>query len=85
MAEVEIGLVSDFFARPVVAGVKLTAPLRLGDRIHIRGHNTDLEFTVESIQIENVAVQEAPVNTAVGIKVPDRVRDGDHVYKVTED
>lgn len=83
MAEIEIGRVSAFFARPVVAGIQLTAPLRVGDRIHIKGHTTDLELTLESLQIDNVNVQEAPANTAVGIKVPGRVRDGDRVYKAT--
>ena len=48
MPEVEIGKVSDFFARPVVAGVELTAPLKMGDRIHITGHTTDIEFVIEN-------------------------------------
>ncbi|MBF8265831.1 MAG: Translation elongation factor-like protein, partial [Dehalococcoidia bacterium] len=42
MVEVEIGTVNDFFARPVVAGIILTAPLKAGDKIHIKGHTTDL-------------------------------------------
>ena len=84
MPEVEIGKVSDFFARPVVAGIELTAPLKVGDRIHITGHTTDMELTVESMQINNVGVTEAKVGAAVGIKVPDRVRRGDTIYKVTD-
>lgn len=82
MAEIEIGQVSDFFAHPVVAGVELSAPLKLGDRIHILGHTTDLEFTVDSIQIDRRDVTEAGPGASVGIKVPDRVRGGDRVYKV---
>ena len=84
MPEVEIGKVSDFFARPVVAGIELTAPLKAGDRIHIMGHTTDMELTVESMQINNVDVKEAKAGDAVGIKVSDRVRRGDTVYKVTD-
>mgnify|MGYP001276421899 CR=1 FL=1 len=84
MPEVEIGKVSDFFAKPVVAGVELTVPLRAGDRIHIFGHTTDLEMTVESMQIDNAVVQEAKAGDAAGIKVPDRVRRGDTVYKITD-
>lgn len=83
MAEVEVGKVSTFFARPVVAGIDLTAPLKIGDKVHIKGHTTDVEVTVESMQIHNVNVQEAKVGDSIGIKVPDRVRPGDHVYKVT--
>ena len=84
MPEEEVGKVSDFFARPVVAGIELTAPLKVGDRIHIKGHTTDLELTVAEMQINNVNVTEGKVGDAIGIKVPDRVRGGDRVYKVTE-
>ena len=84
MPEEEVGKVSDFFARPVVAGIELTAPLKVGDRIHIKGHTTDLELTVASMQINNVNMTEGKVGDAIGIKVPDRVRGGDRVYKVTE-
>ena len=84
MPDVEIGKVSDFFARPVVAGIELTAPLKLGDKIHIQGHTTDIEMIVESMQINNVDVKEAKPGDAVGIKVSDRVRRGDKVYKVTD-
>lgn len=84
MAEEEIGQVMDFFARPVVAGIDLTASVKVGDKIHIKGATTDMDLTVESMQIDNVDVQEAKAGDAIGIKVPDRVRRGDRVYKVTE-
>lgn len=84
MAEEEIGQVMDFFARPVVAGIDLTASVKVGDKIHIKGATTDMEITVDSMQIDNVDVQEAKAGDAIGIKVPDRVRRGDRVYKVTE-
>ena len=83
MPEVKIGEVSDFFAHPVVAGIQLTAPLKVGDRIHMVGHTTDMELTVDSIQINNVNVKEAKAGDAIGIKVSDRVRRGDTVFKVT--
>jgi selenocysteine-specific translation elongation factor len=83
MPEVEVGAVSDFFAHPVVAGIELTAGLKIGDRIHICGHTTDMELTVDSMQINNAPVIEAKAGDAIGIKVSDRVRRGDKVYKVT--
>ena len=83
MPEVEIGNVSDFFARPVVAGITLSGTLKVGDKIHIKGHTTDIELIVESMQINNVNVTEGKAGDAIGIKVPDRVRAGDHVYMVS--
>ena len=84
MPEEVIGKVSDFFARPVVAGIALTGTLKLGDKIHIKGHTTDIEITVDSMQINNVDVKEAKAEDAVGIKVSERVRRGDTVYKVID-
>jgi len=76
--------VTDFFSRPVVAGIELTATLKLGDKIHIKGHTTDMEFTVDSMQINNVDVKQAKAGDDIGVKIPERVRRGDSVYKVTE-
>ena len=84
MPEELIGNVTDFFARPVVAGIELTAALKLGDKLHIKGHTTDLEFTVDSMQINNVNVEQAKAGDLIGIKVSERVRRGDTVYKVTD-
>ena len=84
MPEEEVGKVSDFFARPVVAGIDLTATLKMGDKIHIKGHTTDMELIVESMQINNVNVEQAKAGDAVGIKVSERVRRGDTVYKVID-
>ena len=83
MPEEQIGTVTEFFARPVVAGIQLTAPLKVGDKVHIKGHTTDLEVTVQSMQINNVNVQEAKSGDSVGIKLTDRARRGDAVFKVT--
>ena len=79
-----IGKVSDFFAQPVVAGIELIGTLNVGDKIHIKGHSTDLELTVDSMQINNVNVTTAKAGDAVGIKVSDRVRKGDTIYKVVD-
>ena len=83
MAEILIGTVSDFFARPMVAGLELSSPLKIGDTIHIKGHTTDITMTVDSMQIDNANVTEANTGAAVGIKLPDRARKGDAVFIVT--
>jgi selenocysteine-specific translation elongation factor len=84
MPEKEIGKVSDFFARPVVAGIEMSGSIKLGDKIHIKGHTTDMEFVVDSMQINNANVTEAKAGDSVGIKVNERVRRGDAVFKVTD-
>ena len=84
MGEVEIGKVTDFFAKPVVAGIELSGALKVGDRIHVKGSTTDMEVVVESMQIDRVNITEGKPGDLVGIKVLDRVRPGDKVYKVTE-
>jgi selenocysteine-specific translation elongation factor len=84
MPEEVIGKVSDFFAKPVVAGIELTAALKVGDKIHIKGHTTDLKMDVDSIQINNAQVTEAKAGDSIGVKVSERVRGGDTVYKVTD-
>ncbi|MFA5399400.1 MAG: translation elongation factor-like protein [Dehalococcoidia bacterium] len=84
MAEVEIGLIVDFFARPVVAAIELTGEIKVGDKIHIKGHTTDMEVIVDSMQIHNQSVPAAKAGDAIGIKVSDKVRHGDKVYKIVD-
>lgn len=82
--ETLVGTVNDFFAKPVVAGIELTGTLKIGDKIRIKGHTTDLELVVESMQIDNKNVTEAGAGDAIGIKITDRARNGDSVYKIED-
>ncbi len=84
MEEILVGTVTDFFSHPVVAGIQLTGPVKTGDLIRIKGATSDLEFVLSSMQIEHDTVSDANDGDIVGVKVPDRVRRGDHVYKVIE-
>ena len=84
MPEEAVGKVNDFFARPVVAGIEMSGTLKVGDKIHITGHTTDIEMVIGSMQINNANVDEAKPGDSVGIKVPDRVRRGDTIYKVVD-
>lgn len=80
---VEVGRVSHYFTRINVAVVELKAPLAVGDRILIKGPTTDLEQVVESMQIEHEDVQRAEAGQSIGLKVNNRVRENDTVYKIT--
>jgi translation elongation factor EF-1alpha len=76
-----IGTITHYFGHLSVAAVALEAQLKVGDRIHIRGHTTDLVQQVDSLQIEHAAVQQAGPGDDVALKVNDHVRIGDHVYR----
>ena len=84
MEKKEIGRVSHYFGNPQVAAIVLTDGLKVGDTISIQGHTTDFEVVVESIQIEHDSLEEAKAGDNVGIKVPEKVREHDVVYKIIE-
>ncbi|HDI06815.1 MAG TPA: translation elongation factor-like protein [Candidatus Bathyarchaeota archaeon] len=79
---VEVGRVTHYFTKISVAVVELSAPLAVGDRIRIRGPTTDFEQTVESMQIEHENVERAEAGQSIGLKVKERVREKDRVYKI---
>lgn len=85
MAEVNIGYVKDYFAKVGVAAIEITeGQLTVGDTIHIKGHTTELTQRVDSIQLEHQALQHAEPGQLIGIKVRERVRQHDQVFKVTD-
>jgi putative protease len=85
MAEEEIGVVRHYFDHINVAAIEITAgELNVRDTIHVKGHTSDFSTTVDSMQIEHESVQQAKVGDAIGIKVPEKAREHDKVFKVTE-
>ena len=86
MAEIKIGEVVKFFSKPSVAAVKITdGELSIGDRIKYSGHTTDFIDEVKSLEVDNKSVSKAVAGDFIGVKVSDRVRPGDEVFKVTAD
>ncbi len=79
--EVKVGEVIKFFAKPSVAAVKATGPIKVGDELHFKGATTDFVDMVASMQIDNADVTEVGSGALVGIRIKDRVRPGDHVLK----
>lgn len=80
----KVGEVTHYFTRIGVAVVDVTAPVKIGDRIAIKGMTTNFEQTVESMQIEMEDIKEAKPGDDIGMKVVDRVRKGDIVYRLVE-
>lgn len=77
---VAIGRVTHYFTHLGVAAISLDHPLEVGERIHIRGHTTDLVQTVDSMEVEHRHVERAGPGDDVAIKVDDHVRDHDLVF-----
>jgi len=79
-----VGKVSHYYTKIGVAVVELNDTLKIGDKISIEGNTTNFEQIVDSMQIEHQDVQEAKAGDSIGLKVIDRVREGDKVYKILE-
>jgi putative protease len=80
---VEIGRITHFFSKISVAVIELKATLKVGDTIAIKGPTTDFEQVVDSMQIEHENVPKADAGQSIGLKVAQRVRETDIVYKKT--
>ena len=86
MAEEEqVGVVAKFFAKPSVAAVKVTqGTIKSGDTLRFVGHTTDFVDQVTSMEVNNQSVDEAKAGDFIGLKVKERVRENDRVYKVLD-
>jgi translation elongation factor EF-1alpha len=83
MEEVAIGSIEKYFGKIGVAAIKITSgELKVGDKIHIKGHSTDFEQTVDSMQVEHLTVETAGPGTDVGIRVKEKVHEKDTVFVV---
>ena len=79
--EKEVGLVTHFFSKIDVAVIKLKDELSVGDKILFRGSTTNFDQIVKSMQIEHESVEKAKAGQSIGLKVKDKVRENDVVYK----
>jgi hypothetical protein len=78
-----IGVVTHYYSHPSVATLRIeSGTLRVGDLIHIRGHTTDFQQIVESLEVNHAPVTEVGSNDDFGLKVTGQVREHDVVYKV---
>jgi len=78
-----VGEVTHFFGKINVAVLDLSKDLKIGDAVHFFGHNTDFQQEISSMQVENVVVTEGQAGTEVAVKVSQRVRRGDALFRLT--
>lgn len=85
MTEDLVGVVINFYAKPGVAAVKVTrGMIKKGHILKYKGYTTDFTETVSSMEIENQSVEKAQEGDLVGVKVRERVRENDKVYRIVE-
>ena len=84
MEEKKIGVITHYFGHISVGIIKLNAPLKVGDTIHIKGAHDDITQSVDSMQIKHESVESAKKGDEVGIKVVEKVHPHDEVYLVAE-
>jgi putative protease len=85
MPEEQVGVVVKFFAKPSVAAIEVqSGTIKNGDLLRYKGHTTDFTEEVTSMEVDNQMVGEAKAGDLIGIKVKDRVRENDKIYKVVE-
>ncbi|MBN1833894.1 MAG: hypothetical protein JW896_17465 [Deltaproteobacteria bacterium] len=85
MTEEQVGVVVKFFAKPSVAAIEVTAgSIERGDTLRYKGHTTDFTEKVGSMELDNQPIEEAKVGDLIGVKVKERVRENDLIYKITE-
>lgn len=86
MPEEQVGIIVKFFAKPSVAAIEVTSgTIKNGDVLKYKGHTTDFTEVVESMELDNQPIEEAKVGDLIGVKVKERVRENDKVYKVEEE
>ena len=85
MPEEQVAVIVKFFAKPSVAALEVTnGIIKKGDILRYKGHTTDFTEEISSMEIDNQVVDEVKVGDLVGVKVKERVRENDKVYKVVE-
>lgn len=85
MAEIEIGKVTHYFSKIGVVVIAITQDsLKVGDTIHVKGHTSDFQQKVDSMQLDGVPVETAVPGQSVGMKSKDHAREHDQVFKVVE-
>lgn len=83
MAETKIGTVTHYYTHLHVAGIMITdGELHKGDTIHIKGHTSDFEQKVDSMELDHKTIDVARPGDDIGITVVEHAREHDTVYMV---
>ena len=78
----EVGEILHYYGHIQVAVVRLSDTLKTGDKIRIKGHTTDFEQEIRSMQVDHNQIETAEKGQEIGMKLNEKVREQDKVYKV---
>ena len=84
MPEEKVGIVTHYFGHIQVAAVKLEKPLKVGDKIRVKGHTSDFTQTVDSLQLEHQDVDAGSPGEEVALRVVEHARQHDEIFRVTD-
>jgi translation elongation factor EF-1alpha len=85
MTEEQVGTVVKFFSKPSVAAIEVSGGgIQRGDTLRFKGHTTEFTDVAASIELDNQPIDQANAGDLIGIKVKERVRESDKVYKVVD-
>ncbi len=82
VGEQKIGVVVHYYSKISVAVVELSGRMALGDNIRIKGLQTDFMQDVQSMQVEHRQIAQAEPGDLVGLKVHQKVREGDELFRI---
>ncbi|MDD5692914.1 MAG: translation elongation factor-like protein [Patescibacteria group bacterium] len=80
MSAKKVGEISHYFDHISVGIIKAASPIKVGDKVHFKGHTTDFEQEIKEMQLDHESIPEAKKGQEVGVKVKDHVREGDEVF-----
>lgn len=82
--EKEVGKAIHFYNNISVGVIKLSGPLKVGDKIHIKGAHDDFEQLVDSMQLDHKEIKSGKKNQEIAIKVESPVHKNDKVLLATK-
>jgi len=77
----EVGEITHYYGHIQVAVVKVKDTLNKGDKVNIKGHTTDFEQKISSMQVDHKEIETAKKGQEIGMKVKETVRKGDKLFK----
>lgn len=79
MSEKKLGGITHYFDHLKVGIIKVESPIKVGDKVYVKGHTTDFKQEITEMQLEHETITSAKKGQEVGFKVKKIVREGDQV------